>query len=102
MLTLTPTAVAVVNRITTAPGVPDGSGLRISADSVPEGQLLIEVASTPAEGDEVIVETGARVFLAEDTTSFLDDKVLDAAVDDQGGAQFVLAAQSTNGDTPGA
>jgi hypothetical protein len=48
----------------------------------------------------VLAETGARLFLSQDTASYLDDKVLDAAVDDQGTARFMLSTQSRNGDRP--
>ncbi|TCO45363.1 Fe-S cluster assembly protein HesB [Actinocrispum wychmicini] len=100
MLALTPAAVAVVNSIISAPGLPSGAGLRISSDTDAEDRLVIEVTSTPAEDDQVLDETGARVFLAPDAASYLADKVLDASVDDQGGAQFLLGAKSPNGDTP--
>ncbi|RSM80883.1 Fe-S cluster assembly protein HesB [Kibdelosporangium aridum] len=100
MLALTPTAAAVVNTLTTASGQPQGAGLRISSEPAPEGMLLIEIASSPADHDRVIAETGARVFLAPDAASYLDDKVLDAKVDDQGEAQFMLRTQGRNGAGP--
>jgi Fe-S cluster assembly iron-binding protein IscA len=65
-----------------------------------EGGLQVELTPGPGERDLVLAESGARVFLDPHTTSFLDDKVLDAEVDDQGGAHFMLGTWSPNGDRP--
>ena len=101
MLVLTSTAVAVVQTLTSGSGGPEGTGLRISADTAPsEGGLQVEVTPGPAEEDQVLAEAGVRVFLDPDAASYLDDKVLDAKVDDRGGAQFMLTAQGSNGDRP--
>jgi Fe-S cluster assembly iron-binding protein IscA len=40
----------------------------------------LSVVRLPAEDDEVIEAEGARVFLAPEAASLLDDKVLDADV----------------------
>jgi Fe-S cluster assembly iron-binding protein IscA len=96
MLVLTQTAVAVVNTLTTADGQPEGTGLRISADTAPpEGGLQVQVAPGPAEDDQVLADAGVRVFLDPDAATYLDDKVLDAKVDGHGGAQFTLGAQDS-------
>ena len=101
MLVLTPTAVAVVNTLTALPGRPEGAGLRISSDTAPpEGGLQVEITPGPAEHDQVHTEAGVRVFLDPDAASYLDDKVLDATVDDQGGAHFMLGAHSPDSDHP--
>jgi Fe-S cluster assembly iron-binding protein IscA len=102
MLVLTPAAVEVVNAITTVEGWPDGSGLRIAtaAEASQEGGLLVEVVRGPAEHDQVLAATGARVFLEPEAASYLDDKVLNAEVDEQGGATFTLLSQSSNHDAP--
>jgi Fe-S cluster assembly iron-binding protein IscA len=101
MLVLTRTAVAVVNTLTTAEGQPEGTGLRISADTAPAGGgLQVQVTSGPAEDDQVLAEEGVRVFLDPDAATYLDDKVLDAKVDGQGGAQFTLGEQNTDNGHP--
>jgi iron-sulfur cluster assembly protein len=41
----------------------------------------------------VVEEDGARVFLEENAAVTLDDKILDAQVDDAGGVQFTIAVQ---------
>ena len=48
----------------------------------------------PQPGDQVLEEDGARVFLEETAAVTLDDKVLDAAVDEGGGVQFSIAPQA--------
>jgi Fe-S cluster assembly iron-binding protein IscA len=101
MLVLTPTAVAVVNNLTTAAGQSEAAGLRISADNAAqEGGLQVEIAPGPAEHDQVIAGTGARVFLDPDAATYLEDKVLDANIDEQGGAHFMLGSQHPNSDSP--
>jgi iron-sulfur cluster assembly protein len=44
----------------------------------------------PAEDDEVVEEQGARVFLEPEAASLLDDKVLDASVE-QDQVAFTIA-----------
>jgi Fe-S cluster assembly iron-binding protein IscA len=48
----------------------------------------------PQPGDQVLEEDGARVFLEETAAVTLDDKILDAQVDDNGGVQFTIAVQN--------
>ena len=57
-----------------------------------QGNLQLSVVPLPAEDDEVIEEHGARVFLAE-AASLLDDKVLDASVE-QDQVAFTIADQN--------
>lgn len=98
MLVLTPAAIAVVTTLTNAPGRPDGTGLRISSDQAPpQESLAAEIVAQPGERDQVLDQSGARIFLDPGAASFLDDKVLDADVDERGGAHFTLDRQD---DTP--
>lgn len=96
MLLLTETAAEVVKSVTSTPQTPEGSGLRIaSSAAAPEnpGELQLSAEPQPSENDEVIEAAGARVFLEPNAAMYLQDKVLDAKVDDQGNAQFSLAVQ---------
>lgn len=52
--------------------------------------LELSVVPLPAEDDEVIEEQGARVFLKLEAASLLDDKVLDASVE-QNQIAFAIA-----------
>jgi Uncharacterized conserved protein len=78
------------------PQTPDGTGLRI-VSSAPEpedpGALQVTAAAGPGENDQVIEAAGARVFLEPQAAAYLDDKVLDAQLDEQGKAQFILGIQ---------
>lgn len=94
MLTLTDNAVSVIRTLTSQPEVPDGAGLRIAADATDNsGGLTLSLATAPQEGDEVLDNSGARLFLEPTAANVLDDKALDADVDEQGKVSFALAQQ---------
>jgi iron-sulfur cluster assembly protein len=100
MLTLTENASAVIKNINDSQEQPDGSGLRIvQQGDGQEAELALTTASSPEPGDQVVEEQGARVFLEETAAQTLDDKVLDAQVDESGGVQFTLGIQP--GDAAG-
>jgi len=54
--------------------------------------LQLSVVVLPGEDDEVIDEQGARVFLEPEAASMLDDKILDASVE-QNQVEFTIADQ---------
>ncbi|GAB2964352.1 adhesin [Micromonospora sp. NPDC003197] len=92
MVILTENAVMVIRDLTAQENaLPDG-GLRISSDPA-AGSLEIAVAEAPAQGDEVVDSSGARLFLDPAAARLLDDKALDAAVDEDGDVQFEFAEQ---------
>ena len=96
MLVLTEAAAEVVKSVTSTPQTPGGAGLRIvSSASEPEdpGALRVTAAADPGENDQVIEAAGARVFLEQQAAAYLDDKVLDAQLDEQGQARFTLGTQ---------
>ncbi len=84
MLALTDSAKDAVRQMVSAEEAPEGSGLRIAAEPTDEGdaELSLELTTEPAEGDEVVEEDGARVFLDPAAASLLDDKLLDATEHD--------------------
>jgi Fe-S cluster assembly iron-binding protein IscA len=99
MLVLTEAAVEVVKSVTSTPQTPAGTGLRIvSSAPQPEdpGALRLAAVAGPGENDQVIEAAGARVFLEPQAAAYLDDKVLDAQLDDQGKAQFTLGTQDAD------
>jgi Fe-S cluster assembly iron-binding protein IscA len=101
MLAITPAASKVVNAMTSAEDLPDGSGLRIAAADEPEGVVLeVDVVTGPAEHDQVVTERGVLVFLDPIVASYLDDKVLNAELNQSGEAQFTLSTQSNNHTVP--
>ena len=83
MLALTDNAVEAVRDIVlSSDEATETSGLRMVAE--PEGMQAnfhLAVVPLPAEDDEVIDEQGARVFLEPEAASLLDEKVLDASLE---------------------
>jgi len=92
MLAVTENATSVIQQLTDRPELPDGAGLRI-ASSAEAPNLTVSPAGAPEAGDQVVEEGGARVFLESQAAAMLDDKVLDARVNDAGGVEFLVAAQ---------
>jgi Fe-S cluster assembly iron-binding protein IscA len=91
MLALTDNAVMVIRSLSDQQQIPRG-GLRIATD--PEiGTLTLSLAPEPVDGDRVVDTRGARLFLDSDAAQMLDDKALDAMVDDEGAVQFAVAEQ---------
>jgi Fe-S cluster assembly iron-binding protein IscA len=92
VLVLTPDAVEVVSTITSASSQPDAAGLRIAAAELsPEGaNLAVELVECPREGDQILAQMGARVYLDGAAAAYLDDKVLTADWDEQGHPRFKL------------
>jgi iron-sulfur cluster assembly protein len=82
LLALTDSAVQAVKDIVSSAEVAETGGLRMVAERAGmQANLQLNVVPLPAEDDEVIEEQGARVFLETEAASLLDDKVLDASVD---------------------
>lgn len=93
MLVLTPAAVEVVKAVTGAPNAPEAAGLRIASTAEDQNALQLSAAEAPGEGDQVVEGEGARVFLEPKIAEFLADKTLDARVNEDGSAQFVVFDQ---------
>jgi len=92
LLALTDSAVqAVTHIVTSSEADSDTGGLRLAAEQAGEQTAFqLSVVSMPAEDDEVIEEQGARIFLEPEAASLLDDKVLDAGID-QDRVAFTIA-----------
>ncbi|MER6595080.1 iron-sulfur cluster biosynthesis family protein [Micromonospora purpureochromogenes] len=87
MLTMTDNAVMVIRDLALQQDVAEDGGLRIAADT-DAGSLSIELVPEPAQGDKVVDNQGARIFLDEDAAELLEDTSVDATVDDEGVVQF--------------
>ncbi len=83
MLALTDSAVqAVKGIVSSSEEAPEMGGLRVVADAVgAQAKFELSVVALPGEDDEVVEEQGARVFLDPAAASLLEDKVLDASVE---------------------
>ena len=91
MLTLTDNARTAVHDLQTQAGVPEGGGLRIAESADQAGSFELALVPAPQPDDTVVEDGGARVFVDAVSSVQLDDRVLDARVDDDGGIGFALA-----------
>ena len=94
MLALTDNAVEAVRSIVSSSDeASETSGLRMVAERAgTQANFHLSVVALPAEDDEVVDEQGARVFLEPEAASLLDEKVLDASVE-QDQVAFTIADQ---------
>jgi iron-sulfur cluster assembly protein len=90
VLTITETAGLVVNDIVSRTVTTDTGGLRIIEG--PGDQFAVSIADAPAAAEIVAEQAGARVFMDEPVATVLDDKVLDAQVDQDGSVRFLISA----------
>jgi len=93
MLTLTDGAAQVIRTLTSQPELPAETGLRITARDEDMATFQLAVTEGPVAGDQVIEAEGARVFLEPTAATALDDKALDAQVNDEGDVAFSVAEQ---------
>lgn len=104
MLALTENAVQAIHAIkASSDEIADDAGLRISAQPTEtEGGAALQLALVPgpAESDVVLEAEGEQVFLGSEVAGFLDDKVLDARIE-EGSVNFAIAPQAgTDSDGP--
>ncbi|WP_295013172.1 Fe-S cluster assembly protein HesB [uncultured Microbacterium sp.] len=98
MLTLTDNATALVTTLVRRRTDAESAGLRIhtSESHGPAGEprLAADVVVSPEADDKVVDLPGAPVFLEGEAAIVLDDKVLDANVDEEGAVSFSLLPQT--------
>ena len=96
MLILTATAADAVRQLMASAraAAEPHAGVRISAAKVRAADTPVDITlvDEPETTDRTVEEAGARVFVDEGTAEFLQDKVLDAAVDARG-VRFTILAQ---------
>jgi Fe-S cluster assembly iron-binding protein IscA len=95
MLTLTDSAVSAIRTLTSQPEQPGETGLRIMAQG--DGgasSFQLALVDGPAAGDQVVEEGGARVFVEAAAAEVLEDKALDAQVNEQGDLAFRISEQA--------
>jgi iron-sulfur cluster assembly protein len=93
VLTLTDQAVTAIRNLTTRPGLPAETGLRIAPQDG-GSDLALSLADGPQDGDQVIEEADVQVFVQPDAAAALDDKALDAQVNEDGQVSFLLQRQA--------
>ena len=99
MLTLTPVAAEAVRQLVDAAPVDDeAGGIRITAgESTAEGTPLeLSLVDGPEPADEAVDEAGAHVFVESRVAPYLEDKILDAQVQEDGVAFAVREQQDAD------
>lgn len=91
MLELTDNAASLIVAIAEKQDLPQGAGLRIAPTIDGSAEMTAKAATAPRSGDRIVERGGARVFLTPPAADALDDKVLDAQVDDRGMVGFFIA-----------
>ncbi|HEY2079909.1 MAG TPA: Fe-S cluster assembly protein HesB, partial [Streptosporangiaceae bacterium] len=76
--------------MTSQPDLPVETGLRIVKQGAGAPSFQLALTEGPATGDQVVEEGGARVFL-ETAAAVLEDKALDAQVNEQGDLAFRIS-----------
>ena len=94
MLTLTENANTIAATIVAQQSDAPDAGLRIhSSGTDAEPRFAVTVAAAAEPGDAIVGDDAIHVFLEKAAADALDDKVLDAAVDEQGAVSFTLLPQ---------
>lgn len=93
MLTITTGAAQAIHAIVESSPIPQG-GVKISAKPVSdsESRLELSIVEGPTESDNVIEEEGTKVFVEDAVSDYLNDKVLDAQVE-EGQVHFTIQEQ---------
>lgn len=102
MLTITSNAAEAIRAIVESTEVPDHGGLRISVAQQNGAQASLELAVSPApmEGDEILEEEGAHVFLDELASMALEDKSLDAEIEGEEISFGILEREGGGAEPP--
>lgn len=83
MLVISHDAAEVIKQIVMSSPVGEDGGIRLSVESI-EGRsarLDLEVALGPEPGDSLVEEEGAKVFVEQNAALLLEDKVLNATLE---------------------
>jgi Fe-S cluster assembly iron-binding protein IscA len=94
VLALTDYAVDAVKIIVSSDADTDAAGMRVTAGQAGEQpRFRLDIVSMPVESDQVIEAQGARVFLGPDEASLLDNKIVDAKIE-QSRVAFTIGDQA--------
>lgn len=97
MLTLTDNAASIVTTLVSRQSDTADAGLRIHStvsESEDGARLAAGVAEHPEPEDQVVELPSTRVFIDPPASAALDDKILDAGVDDSGAVSFTVLPQT--------
>jgi Fe-S cluster assembly iron-binding protein IscA len=102
MLTVTPAAVTAVNALLESPQVPEDAALRLQEGTDASGGPAVGiaiVAESEAADAHVPIDPQHELLVAPEVADILDDKVLDAEIQDENVA-FMIRPQSVDGRPP--
>jgi iron-sulfur cluster assembly protein len=94
MLTITDSAASAIRSLTSQPDLPVDTGLRIMKPGAGAPAFELALTEGPVAGDQVVEEGGARVFVEPAAAAVLEDKALDAQVNEQGDLAFHISDQA--------
>jgi Fe-S cluster assembly iron-binding protein IscA len=96
MLTLSESAATAIRELSSQPGMPTRAGLRIVPNQENTGgpAFAASLSAGPSPQDQVVESGQARVYLESQVVEPLEDKVLEADVDEQGIVEFRVSPQS--------
>jgi iron-sulfur cluster assembly protein len=97
VLTVTHEASKAIRTLTDHTPEPESSGLRISVEAGDAGspQLALSVTGGPYPQDQVVDAEGAHVFVDEALVGLMEDKTLDATIQDEGVAFSIQESGAT-------
>lgn len=97
MLEITTQASEAIRGILDSDGVPEGAAFRISSEQQPGAEaqsgFAVSITDSPPPEDQVVEAEDVEVRLEPVAAEMLDDKQLDASIDD-GQVQFSLNEQT--------
>ncbi len=100
MFTLTDDACVIVKAIAgQTAGGREAGGIRIYDGSERGTDFALEPADGPLDGDVVLEQSGAHVFLAPEVADDLEDFVLEASVNGEGVVDFSFGTNGPQGMT---
>ncbi len=100
MLAISPAASEAIQNLVAASDLPPSSGVRISRHPQGPGSFALSLVPEAAEADAVVEEQGATVFLEDEVVPLLDDKTLDARIQDDQVTFTFVGGGPGGSDTP--
>lgn len=98
MLTLSADAAQAIKQVVASSEAGESGGIRVTMQPLDEDRAKLElsVASSPEPTDTMVEQEGANVYLDKKVAAFLDDKILDASLEEEG-PSFSILDQSEGG-----
>lgn len=97
MLVLTDNAASVIRQLASSTETPETTGVRIAVGE--QESLSLALTPTATEGDQVLDNGGARVYLEGDAAALLAESTLDASVEEDGSVQFFVAPDASDAES---